>query len=73
MSTLLQTSGSVKVILWLAPDLLSAGGYNKKVLNISLGIRHYLHKVKELEDVAKAGDRYNYETQKYFTLYIRSR
>ena len=57
----------------IEPDLLSDGGYNKKVLNISLGIRHYLHKVKELEDVAKAGDRYNYETQKYFTLYIRSR
>ncbi len=57
----------------IEPDLLSDGGYNKKVLNISLGIRHYLHKVKELEDVASAGDRYNYETQKYFTLYIRSR
>ena len=59
--------------LEIEPDFLSSGTYNKKVLNISLGIRHYLHKVKELEDVAKAGDRYNYETQKYFTLYIRSR
>ena len=48
------------------------GIVNKKLLDISIGVRDYLNRAKFREDQMTHKDPYNYETTKLFTLLIRS-
>ena len=44
-----------------------------RVINISIGVRDYLHKAKRYEDLRSRCDPYNYGTTKIISLHLRAR
>ncbi len=59
--------------LEIIPQRLGSGSTNNKILNFSLSARHYMKRSKISEDLRTKHDVYNYETTKFFTLYIRGK